>query len=52
MKSNAIEIEAARVVRVTDTKIEAVEKWKFHPATRDDKPVPVQINVEVNFRLY
>jgi TonB family protein len=32
--------------------IEAVRKWKFEPAMKDGKPVAVQINVEVNFRLY
>jgi TonB family protein len=32
--------------------IEAVRNWKFEPAMKDSRPVPVQINVEVNFRLY
>ena len=32
--------------------IEAVQRWKFQPATKDGTPVAVQINVEVNFRLY
>jgi protein TonB len=32
--------------------IEAVKQWKFEPAMKDGKPVNVQINVEVNFRLY
>lgn len=32
--------------------IEAVRRWKFEPAMKDGKPVAVQINVEVNFRLY
>lgn len=32
--------------------IEAVRTWKFTPALKDGKPVAVQINVEVNFRLY
>jgi hypothetical protein len=30
----------------------AVRQWKFEPALKDGRPVPVQINVEVNFRLY
>lgn len=29
----------------------AVSFWKFSPATLQGKPVPVAINVEVNFRL-
>jgi len=32
--------------------IEAVKTWKFDPATKDGKPVMVQIMVEVNFALY
>jgi protein TonB len=32
--------------------IDAVTKWRSSPVTRDDKPVAVLINVEVNFRLY
>ena len=32
--------------------IEAVRNWKFDPAMKDGKPVAVQINVEVSFRLY
>lgn len=31
--------------------IEAVEKWKFNPGKKDDKPVAVQATIEVNFRL-
>ena len=31
--------------------IEAVQKWKFKPGTKDGKPVPVIVSVEVNFRL-
>jgi protein TonB len=32
--------------------MEAVRNWRFEPAMKDGKPVAVQINVEVNFRLY
>jgi len=32
--------------------LEAVKNWKFEPARKDGQPVAVQINVEVNFRLY
>jgi protein TonB len=32
--------------------LEAVRKYRFKPAMKDGKPVPVMITVEVNFRLY
>jgi TonB family protein len=33
-----------------DKAVEAVRRWRFEPARREGKPVPVQINIEVNFR--
>lgn len=32
--------------------LEAVRNWKFMPGMKDGRPVAVQVNVEVNFRLY
>lgn len=32
--------------------IEAVKKWRFTPAMKDGKTVPVLINVEMSFHLY
>ena len=32
--------------------IEAVSQYKFKPATFQGKPVPVQVNVEVNFQIF
>jgi protein TonB len=32
--------------------IDAVKKWKFTPATRDSKPIAVEIDVGVAFRLF
>ena len=31
--------------------VEAIQQWKFQPGTKDGVPVPVQAQVEVNFRL-
>jgi TonB family protein len=31
--------------------IDAVTRWRFQPGTKDGVPVPVQANIEVNFRL-
>jgi TonB family protein len=35
-----------------DQAIAAVSQWKFQPAEKDGKPVPVAISVEVNFRIH
>ncbi len=32
--------------------VNAVCQWKFQPALKDGQPVPVEINIEVSFRLY
>lgn len=32
--------------------VEAVRTWRFEPGMKDGSPVPVEINVEVNFHLY
>jgi len=32
--------------------IEAIRQWKFEPSRQDGIPVAVQVDVEVNFRLY
>lgn len=32
--------------------VEALRNWKFQPGMKDGKPVAVQVNIEVNFRLY
>lgn len=32
--------------------VEAVKQYRFKPATLQDKPVPVEVNIEVNFRIY
>lgn len=32
--------------------VEAVQQWKFTPATKDGEPVAVQIPVSVGYRLY
>jgi periplasmic protein TonB len=32
--------------------LEAVKQYKFKPATLQGRPVPVEVNIEVNFRIY
>ncbi len=35
-----------------DKAVDAVRQWRFSPGLKDGNPVPVQIDVEVAFRLY
>ena len=32
--------------------VEAVQQYKFKPALKDGKPVPVYVNIEVNFQIF
>jgi len=36
---------------LTQSALDAVRQWRFHPATRDGAPLAVQASIEVNFRL-
>jgi TonB family protein len=47
-----IKVARALGMGLDEKAIQAVRNWKFAPAMKDGKPVAVQINVEVNFRLY
>jgi TonB family protein len=47
-----IRIVRALGLGLDDQAVKAVQTWKFSPAKKDGQPVPVQINVEVNFKLY
>jgi TonB family protein len=47
-----IRIQRPSGMGLDEQAVNAVERWKFEPAKKDGQPVPVMINVEVNFRLY
>jgi TonB family protein len=47
-----VKIARAQGFGLDDEAVRTVREWKFKPATRDGNPIAVQINVEVNFRLY
>jgi TonB family protein len=47
-----IKVQRALGMGLDEEAIKAVKRWRFQPATKDGQPVPVMINVEVNFRLY
>jgi periplasmic protein TonB len=47
-----IQIARALGMGLDEKAVEAVRQYKFKPAYFKGKPVPVYINVEVNFRIY
>ncbi len=47
-----IKVQRTLGMGLDEKAIEAVRSWKFEPARQNGNPVAVQINVEVNFRLY
>jgi len=51
-KPRDVKVARALGMGLDEKAIQAVRNWKFEPAMKDGRPVAVQINVEVNFRLY
>ena len=51
-KPRDIRIARSLGLGLDEKAIEAVRRWMFEPALKDGRPVAVQINVEVSFRLY
>ena len=47
-----IKVQRSLGMGLDEQAIKAVSQWRFQPATKNGTPVPVIINVEVNFRLY
>ncbi len=47
-----IKVQRSLGMGLDEKAIEAVKQWKFEPARKDGQPVAVQVNIEVNFRLY
>jgi TonB family protein len=50
-------VDAVRVVKALEPGLDqnavtAINMWRFTPATKDGKPVPVQTEIEVEYRLY
>ena len=53
-RGNVVNVEILHTFNAdADAKaMEAVRQWKFDPATKDGKPVPVVVAVEINFNVY
>lgn len=51
-KPRDIRIQRGLGMGLDQKAIEAVQQWRFEPATKDGRAVAVQISVEVSFKLY
>jgi periplasmic protein TonB len=51
-KPHDIHVQRGIGMGLDEKAIEAVQQWRFDPATKDGQPVAVQISVEVSFKLY
>jgi TonB family protein len=47
-----VQIERPLGMGMDERAIEAIRGWRFRPATRDGKPVAVQVKIEMTFHLY
>jgi protein TonB len=46
-----IKVARALGMGLDESAIDAVKKWRWQPATRDGRPVAVQMNLEVTFTV-
>ncbi len=51
-RTHDIRIQRTLGMGLDEKAIEAIRRWRFEPGRKDGIAVAVQINVEVNFRLY
>lgn len=50
-RAGSIEVAQGLGLGLDERAVEAVKKWRFHPATRGGRPVPTSALVQVTFRL-
>jgi len=51
-KTHDISVSRSLGMGLDEKAVESVRLWRFEPGTKDGKPVPVEVSVQVNFRLY
>ena len=51
-RAHDIRVQRSLGMGLDDMAIEAINQWRFEPGRKEGVPVAVQVNVEVNFRLY
>ena len=51
---NVADVEVVRPIDrgLDESAMQTLRTWKFAPATKDGKPVPVKVVVEVSFKLF
>lgn len=50
-RAENVKVLASAGMGLDESAVRTVETWQFRPGTKDDRPVPVFANIEVNFRL-
>lgn len=51
-RAHEMRIQRSLGMGLDEKALEAIRQWRFEPARKDGVPVAVQVNVEVNFRLF
>lgn len=51
-RTRDIRVQRSLGMGLDENAIKAIRGWRFEPARKDGIPVAVQVNIEVNFRLY
>ena len=51
-KAHDIRVKRSLGMGLDERAVEAVRQWQFKPATKDGQQVPLEVGLEVNFRLY
>ncbi len=51
-RAHDIRVQSSLGMGLDEKAIEAIDRWRFEPGRKDGVPVAVQVNVEVNFRLF
>jgi periplasmic protein TonB len=51
-RPHEVKVQRSLGMGLDEKAIEAVRQWRFEPGTKNGQPVPVEVSMEVSFRLY